>query len=129
MNEKKLAFKVGFLMKLAELGVLPSELEPLAKKALDITDLASTASGLGEKALTGGLAAGALGGKLLAGTAVGAPLLIGGATGAADAMLSAPSDEDLEALQAAELLGTYGRLTREIKTRLARKAQHGEVQR
>ena len=129
MDEKKLAFKVGYLMKLAELGVLPSEFSGLLKAALDITDIASTAGGLGEKALTGGLAAGALGGKLLVGAGIGAPLLVGGATGAADAMLSAPSDETLEALQAAEMLGTYNRLTREIKSRVARKAQHGEGKR
>lgn len=113
-NERTTAFKVGFLKKVAELGLTPDE---FVKLALDPTDLLlSGGSGLMHGA-TGALA---LGGKTLGAAALGAPIVAGGIAGAADAALNAPTGEDIDSLRNAEMVGLLNRLTAEIRTRRAR---------
>lgn len=122
--ERAAAFRVGFLKKLAEAGVTPTQFLERVKKA-DLTDLLSSivsgATGVGQSALSGGV--GVLGdiaskGALAAGLA---PVALGGVTGATSALLDAPSTEDVAALRQAELAATYRRLAQQIRARMQRK--------
>ena len=121
------AYKVGFLIKLAECGIPPSAFHARLKKAFFDPSMMFNpfAQGIGDigKTLTGmpGEAAKSLAG-LGAQAAVVAPLAAGGLSGIAEAALDAPSPEDIENLRRAELIATYERLTREINARRARKA-------
>lgn len=117
-NERHDAFKVGFLMKLAEIGMTPDEFYKQAAgvPGLGLADLGSAGMGIG----SGLLGAGALGGKMLAGGAVGLPLILGGAAGAADAALNAPTGEDIEDLRRAEMIGLLRRMTGEVRGRAQR---------
>ncbi len=124
-QERAMAFRVGFLTKLAQLGVTPSQLLDRVKQA-DVTDLlsalASGTAGVGQTALGHGLSlAGDVAGTGL--TVAGlAPLALGGITGATSAMLNSPSLEDIDTLRQAELAATYDRLAKQIRARMARKA-------
>src|SRR5690348_10304845 len=97
-NERADAFKVGFLTKLAELGLTPSEFHQRVKLAfIDPGSLASSVlSGAGEvgKAAISGIGMAGTAAKAGLGVAAGAPLVLGAASGAADAALNAPSSED-----------------------------------
>ena len=119
------AFKVGFLTKLAELGVTPDQFMDKVKQA-DIEELPNIALGgavdVGKSAIGAGMDAAGLGLKTLGYSSVLAPLLLGGASGALAGHLGAPTSQDIEVLRKAELLSLYDRLTREAKERRARKA-------
>lgn len=122
-KERVDAFKVGFLFKLAEIGVMPSQLHEMVKKAfVDPNSLASSAlSGAGEvgKASLTGLGLAGSGAKYGLMAAAGVPIALGAASGAADAALNAPTPEDIETLRQAEMVGLYQRLSAEIRKRQA----------
>lgn len=124
---RKNAFKVGFLRGLADAGVTPGEFYGSIKRAFIPTDLLSGSLGaageVGKSALTSGTEL--LGGtaKALGAAAVLAPLAVGGITGATSAALNAPTNEDVEAMRKAELIGLYKRLTEEIQARRRQKQQ------
>jgi hypothetical protein len=115
-------FKLGFLSKIAETGMTPSEfftkiafldpekiLDKLTGKAMDAGfSLGGSALDLGTSALKG-----------LGAVAVGAPIALGGAAGAAKELLEQTTPEDIELLRKMEELGVYRRLTSEIKNRMA----------
>ena len=127
MNDRKDAYKVGFLVKLAELGVTPNAFYALTKKAfVDPSSLIASAlsgmGGAGKSALGSGISMIRPATSLAAQAAIGAPIAIGGASGIASAMLDAPKEENIELMRQAELLGMYRRLTEEINARRARKA-------
>jgi len=113
-RERANAYKVGFLKKLAELGVLPGEFfkEAAGLSALALANLATGAMGSG--ASLAGQA-----GKLGLEGAVLAPLAVGTATGAMSGLADAPSSEDIEALHQKEKLELIKRLTKEVKLRRA----------
>lgn len=106
------AYKVGFMKKLAEIGALPSEFFKAASglSALALANMATGAMGSGAS-----LAGEA--GKMGIQAALAAPLLAGTATGAAEGLLDAPSQEDIELLRKKELLELYKRLTEEVNLR------------
>jgi len=118
-RERANAFKVGFLRKVAELGMTPSEFMGMVKTAMEpMTALMGLGSGglgaawgLGQEAAKYGLYGAAL-----------APIGVGMATGGLEAKLTSPSVEDIEALRRAELAAKYDRMTKEIRSRMARKA-------
>lgn len=119
-NEARDAFKVGFLTKLAELGLTPGEFYKAAAEGKSIfPDLGSVGMGLGG----GLLEAGKAGGQGLLALGVGAPLALGGIAGAADAALNAPNGEDIEDLRRAELIGLLRRMTGEVRGRSQRAIQ------
>ncbi len=111
-----MAFKVGFLKKLAEVGFTPDEFFGLLKSAVspvDVLNAGSTvASGVGHSL--------ALGGKTMGALALGAPIVAGGALGAADAAVNAPSPDDIESLRKVEMIGLLRRLTNEVNDRQKR---------
>jgi hypothetical protein len=118
------AYKVGFLRKLAELGVRPSAFmsKAMSKRADFLDTLTGGAVGAGREVIGGGVDLASTGIKSLGQAALLAPLLAGVATGTSSAMLSSPSAEDIEALRKAEILNLYRRLTEEVRARQARKA-------
>lgn len=123
-QERVMAFRVGFLTKLAQLGVTPTQLLERVKKA-DLTDLlsslASGTAGVGQTALSHGLGmAGDVASTGLTAAAL-APVALGGLTGASAAMLDSPSLEDIDTLRQAEIAATYERLAKQIRARAARK--------
>lgn len=118
--EKRAAFKVGFLIKLAEQGITPDSF--FSKVANDfVTGLADIPRGLfSAGASAGSSALGGLGQALLHG-----PAYAGAALGSAHAAMEAPSESGIDALKRVEELGTLQRLTREIH---ARRKRHLNVQ-
>ena len=125
---RKAAFKVGFLVKLAELGVMPTEFKNLMEKAaLDlpgklVEGLLSGAGSVGSSAISGGAEAlKSIGGYGLQAAAL-APFAVGGLSGAVEAGLEAPTPMDIENLRQYELLQLYERLTKEVSARRERKA-------
>jgi hypothetical protein len=116
------AWKVGFLRKLAELGVRPNVFADRVKSAGVLDQLTGGAVGAGREVVGGGVDLAGAGLKTLGQAAILAPLLTGAATGTASALLSSPSAEDIESLRKAEILHLYRRLTEEIRARQARKA-------
>lgn len=126
-KKRRWAYKVGFLQKLAEMGVRPDEFFGHAKRAFfDPTALgASALKSTGDigAALLGGLGTGlTTAGKGLGYTALGAPIALGAGSGAMSAAFSAPTPEDIQVLRNVELIALYERLTKEINARRARKA-------
>jgi len=118
------AYRVGFLKKLAELGILPSRFHAGVKQAfLDpmalLNPFVQGAADVGKGALSETARSLA---STAGHTAVLAPLAIGGVTGIADAALNAPSPEDIENLRKAELIANYERLSKETSARRARRA-------
>jgi hypothetical protein len=112
------AFKVGFLRKLAEMGVRPTE---FFKRAEFFDVGLSNVVGTGRDIVGTGLDLAGAGAKTLGQAALLAPLLAGAATGTAQALLSSPSPEDIESLRKSEILQLYKRLTDEIRARQQRK--------
>ena len=93
-RERRWAYKVGFLQKLAEIGVKPDDFFGHVKKAiLDPTDIGTSAvksTGDIGMALLGGLGSGLMtAGKGLGYTALGAPVVLGAGSGALTAALNA----------------------------------------
>jgi hypothetical protein len=130
---KKTAFKVGFLTKLAEAGVTPTELfEKVAIRQQGddpgriIYDLAK--GGLGEVSHVGRQAVCGLTGQLskvpgLAAYGLTAlPTAIGGGLGALEQLTEAPTSLDPEIIRQAEELGLYKQLAKEIKSRVTSRA-------
>lgn len=116
---RKTAFKVGFLCKLAEIGIRPSE---LYKAADGIFDMIPNPLGEGIDAAKGTASAGlnfatdkALPYALAAGAGI--PLALGATTGMIAGKLTSPIPEDIEDLRKQELIETYRRLAAEIKSR------------
>lgn len=117
-REKANAYKVGFLTKLAQLGVLPSEFAKLANiSTLALLQAASGTLGSGTS-LAGELGSLGLKGAVLA------PIAVGAATGAAEGLVDAPSSEDIAFLRNKEKLELYKRLTREVNLRRALKERN-----
>jgi hypothetical protein len=119
-HEKKAAFKMGFLLCLAEKGITP---DAFFKRAADGSQFLS---GIGDVTRNvGGHAVDA--GKWGLGSAVSAltqaPIVAGSALGSAHAAMEAPSESGIQALRRVEELETLNRLTREIH---ARRARHQE---
>jgi len=119
------AFKVGFLSKLAESGVMPDELYERVKQAFDPLTLALAGAGgatdAGQKLVGTGVDVGGSLLKNLAYAGVLAPLALGGVTGALEGKMTSPSSEDLETLRKSELAARYEQLAREIDERMSRK--------
>lgn len=124
-KERVVAFKVGFLRKLAENGMTPADFHELVKQSM----LGAFLSGMGD-AVGGTAQAGmGLGGNLanmaLRG-AVLAPAVGGLVTGGLEAKLTSPSVEDMEAVRKAELTARLKAATQEIRARMSARAQaHG----
>lgn len=124
---RKNAFKYGFFVKIAELGMTPSELTKLAvtgplMAAGAVGKVGETASGLGRWSLEKLLSAIALAGKAPLITAPIAGMLLGGAYRA----LTAPEYETPEDLKTIERIALYRRLTREALKK-ARKKQEARL--
>ena len=122
-RERAAAFKVGFLKKLAESGLTPSN---FAKQAFASDFLSSMLSGMtstGSSLLGAGAgAAGSLASGLATAGLV-APVGIGAGLGVGSAMLNQPTIQDIDVLRKMELLANYDRLTKEIRERRAQKPQ------
>ena len=103
-------FKIGFLRKMAESGLRPSDFENVGKTAA-ISDFANLLTGgtlaLGKAGLTLGLAA---------------PLAAGTVGGMGARVASQADDEDVDEVKDQEMADTYRRLARDIRER-TRKAQ------
>jgi hypothetical protein len=124
-EERSAAFKVGFLRKLAELGVTPNEFYDLVKVAVGDDALSSMfmgATDVGKSLIGTGLDWAGEAAKTLGTVALAAPVAIGAATGALSGALNSPSVEDINVLRKTEALELYKRMTQEINARRARKA-------
>ena len=120
-RERADAYKVGFLRKLAEEGILPSEFAEHAKRA-SLSGLAMINAAAGVLG-SGASLAGEVGSLGLKGALL-APIAAGAATGAADGLTDAPSKEDIEFLRKKETLELYKRLAREVNLRRAMREQN-----
>jgi hypothetical protein len=119
--DRKMAFKVGFLCKLAELGVQPSEFYKAADGVSPGSDLYGFVTGRTgklfdkgidftlDKALPYALAA-----------AIGIPLVAGTVSGAVTGKLTSPISESIDDVRKKELIDTYRRLASEVKSRSER---------
>lgn len=113
--EKVAAWKVGWTRRMADAGVLPSTvIDVLQKKADGLLDIGKSAIG----GIAGSIPTAA---KVIGAGALAAPLAIGGAAGAAEGYLNAPTSDDLKILQQAEMLAAYKRHTDEIRARMAQR--------
>lgn len=116
------AYKLGFLRKLAELGVMPEEFYTCVKQA-DLGDIAGSAfmgaTDVGKSLIGTGIGWAGDAAKLLGNVAMYAPLAIGGASGVAAGAMNSPSVEDIESLRKAEILELYKRMTQEVNSRRA----------
>ena len=125
-KDRMTAFKVGFVKKLAHLGLPPDQLFGMMKSAVtDPTDLIAElmrgSAGTAKDIAGAGLStAGTLGRYGLYGSVL-APLALGAAGGAADAYMGAPSSSDIENIRQQELVDSYKRLTREVQARRERR--------
>lgn len=123
------AFKLGFLKKLAEDGITPSEFYIMIKQAFDPTEIVTTGMGnateVGTKLLDTGVEVGGDLLKNLMYAGVLAPAALGGMAGAVEARLTSPSAEDIESLRNAELAAKYEQASRIIKRRMQAKQQVG----
>ena len=120
-HDRAIAFKVGFLLKLASIGVTPQKMFDRVKKADIIDPILSSGTRLGEQAVSTGAGMGATGLKYVAGLGLVAPIALGAGAGVAKTLLDAPTETDVETLQQAELAALYGRLASEIRERNSRK--------
>lgn len=132
---RKTAFKVGFLTKLAEAGMTPTDLqEKLAAKRRAGSGDSSTSDptqilydvakgGLGEITSAGRQGIGAATSaasnlpSLAAYGLTGLPVAIGGGLGALEQLTQAPTSLDTGLLRKAEQVGLYNQLIREIHER------------
>jgi hypothetical protein len=110
-------FKVGFLCGLAERGMLPSEFQKAADNLISST-VGSGIKGVGD--IAGGAVKAVPG--LLKGLLI-APALAGAYFGFLKAKLTSPGKPEMEAMQSAEQIGTYRRMTDSIHRRLRLKKQ------
>lgn len=106
------AFKVGFLLKVASLGITPTE---LFKKADGLLDRAITSAAEVPGKVLGAVPSTAYYGSLIG---AGLPLGAGAVAGSIQSRLEAPSEKDLDILRMAELEATYKRLTNEARVRM-----------
>lgn len=114
--KRKLAFKLGFLSKMAKCGVTPNEFFEKAA-GIDPTSILGGLYGVGAggvKAL-GGMAIPAA--KLMTTLGIAAPVGLGAITGATAAKLDAPPEPDLGAIRKEETIALYRRLAKEIRAR------------
>lgn len=127
-DERKLAFKLGALTRMAEVGLTPTEFYKAAAGSAAALSTLGALSSPGLAAADLGLAGagsvlGAAGdiahkGVGLAGNlAVGLPAAGGATLGALDALADAPGTTDLSLLRNKELLGMYARLANEVRSR------------
>jgi hypothetical protein len=129
LRKKADAYKVGFLHGLADAGITPDEFK---KKADDFT----FNSPIGFPLAVGGMAVERGGAALdkaksILGSAanygaigaVGAPLVAGGITGAAEGLADKPLAEDITHLRKQELIENYKKLTQEIHSRMAARSK------
>lgn len=119
-NEKAAAYKYGFLMKLAESGMRPSELEDNMMKRAGASPtgiIATIIKLLGGAA--GGVAsqAAGLGGQLLKFGIPGMAAILGGLGGTAYYDMTRPDDIKPEDVKRAERLALYKRLTSKAKSK------------
>ena len=117
MRARALAFKLGFLTKLAQTGILPNELVTRLKVAddeggLSLSGLLGLPAGIG-KAIG---SAGATAAKYTGTAAVGAPVAIGAGLGGMEAWLKAPVIEPAM-MHKLEMIAQYRQATREILER------------
>jgi hypothetical protein len=124
MDERRLAFKVGFLSRLAEVGISPDEFHKSAAAAaapLLMGILGGGAMNVGKDVaakvhgITEGLPQLALQGLAAA------PIGIGSGLGALEGLTSAPTSTDIELLNKLEMLSLYKKLTEEARSRIAAK--------
>lgn len=108
------AFKLGFLLKLAEEGVTPDKFFNSFKKQADLFDPVLS-GGVDAAKQVGGLLSKGLGYGGVA--AIAAPVVAGGIAGAGHGLLDAPNAKDLDLMRKAEILGLYNRLAQDIKQR------------
>ena len=102
-REQADAYKIGFLTKLARMGVLPSEFAKRASVGLvTLMEGANLAGSIGKLGLQG---------------AALAPIALGATTGAFEGLTDAPSNEDIEMLRKRETLELYKRLAKEVNLR------------
>jgi hypothetical protein len=113
------AYKVGFILKLAELGITPTGFAKMADGFFDVG--LSSALGMGRDIAGVGAEVAGTGAKLLGEAALLAPLIVGGATGGAEALLSSPSVEDIESLRKSEIINLYRNLTNEARARMVKR--------
>ena len=122
MRARALAFKLGFLTKLAQAGILPEELVLRIKAAGDdgmgLGDLLGLPMGAG-KAL--GSAAGTAA-KYTGTAAVGLPVIAGAGLGGLDAYLKSPVIEPAM-MHKLEMIAQYRQATKEILDRQKAPAQ------
>jgi hypothetical protein len=116
------AFKVGFLRKLAELGVTPDEFYASVKQAADgpgdfPSSLFMGATDVGKTLIGTGMDWAGTAAKTLGTVALAAPIVAGGATGIASGALNSPSVEDITLLRKAEMLELYKRLAQIVQDR------------
>lgn len=104
-------FKVGFLRKIAQMGLLPSDFEAAMQKNASFVNWMK---GLGGVA--------ALGGRGMQ-YGLGIPLLAGTLTGAAARAASRADDEDLDEVKDQEMTSVYRQLAKEVRERTQREQQ------
>ncbi len=122
-KEKKAAFKVAFLAKLASAGITPNEwFEQLTKQSDDpLSALIGGGVDIGKSALSGIASAVPTAAKAIGAGALLAPLAIGGAAGVADGYMNAPTSDDIDIMRKAELLNALKRQTQEVRQRTAQR--------
>jgi hypothetical protein len=116
-KEREDAFKVGFLFKLAQSAVLPSELVVFLKTSGILDPLLSGAIDVGKSSVSAlpGAAMGAA--DLAASVGIAGPPILGAAAGGLHKLLQSPV-EDTSLLQKAELADLYSRLSSEVRSRM-----------
>jgi hypothetical protein len=118
---KREAFKIGFLAKLASVGLTPSSFVELLEKRsgfgdliTGVTDPIKSVAELGTGLISG------VGLPAAAGLFVGLPYVAGKATGALHSALTDVTPEDVERMKIEDFIGTYKQEANKIKQRLAR---------
>ena len=118
--DRRRQFKLGFLTKLAEVGMTPGEFYTRMEKAgiLNLQDALLLGAGTALKNRAGKVV------DLVddvprygAQAAIGVPAVVGGGLGLAQGLMEAPADTDVSLLHKAEQIGQYRKLTDEIRKR------------
>jgi len=127
---KREAFKVGFLSKLASVGITPSDFMTMLEKRSDgwkdaITGPTDVIKGLGDVLNT--LVYG-VGVPATALTFVGAPYLAGKATGALHSELTDVTPEDIERMKVEDFTNTYKSEAEKIRRKLERDRWRAKLQ-
>lgn len=116
-REKAAAFKVGFLSRLAELGVPPDVFFEHCKSASIPDRLFGGAEGAVKGVASAGANYAGKGLTGLGGLLVGAPVAAGSALGMGHALMEAPTEDGINSLRKAEELATLQRLLRDVHAR------------